>query len=160
MDEMKLASPLLRVLLWPTVLTVLFVVFSKHVAKYPALRKRITKNPLWKTQLALHPLIVFILLDQAAQSRSVLFAVLLVPFAFNFGVEPFDIPADPIFLGFFYLHHYAVIWAAGVLLALNQVNEFGRAQALLMGHAWTLHTIGFASHKGSTNKNPSGHTWL
>lgn len=138
-------------------LAVLFILFSKRiVAKHPAIRKTITKNPLWKAQMALHPVLVFLILDRAVDSP-LFYGTLMVPFAFNFGVEPFDIPTDPVFLIFFYLHHYAVVLAAIVtgMAANNVEEEFVRAQALLLGHAWTLHTIGFASHKKWMDKQQS-----
>ena len=124
----------------PSLLALALVLKSKQiVANRPSLRKRITKNVLWKTQFVLHPVIVFVLLDRASQTQSTIYASLIVPFAFNFAVEPFDIPTDPIFLSFFYLHHYAIVLAAAILAIFSDDNndslfEFGRSQALLLGH--------------------------
>jgi hypothetical protein len=91
-------------------------------------------------------------LDCAAQTPSAKYANLIAPFAFNFGVEAFDMPTDPIFLFLYYMHHCAPVWAAGVEIGTEIGTEFARSQALLLMHAWALHTIGFAAHKKWLNK--------
>ena len=158
-------------LLVPTVLAMLLVLISKFVVgKNPALRKKITQNVLWKTQFALHPLLIFLVLDRASQqpttTSSIYYSILIIPFAFNFGVEPYDIPKDPLFLICFYLHHYALILASttftfhpnttpindiiddedSILQEQQQQQLFGRSQALLLGHAWMIHSISYAAH--------------
>jgi hypothetical protein len=99
----------------------------------------------------------------AVRGMDDVYAILMVPFAFNFGVEPFDLSGDVQFLICFYLHHFAVVlaccrfpWcyyayyhdqdnhnnASFCVEEGDTINQFGLAQALLLAHAWALHPIG------------------
>ena len=67
------------------------------------------RNYFWKMQFMLHPVIVFVFLFYASirstYSSSVFLSLTFVPFLFNWGVEPWDIPKDVYFQCFFYIHH-------------------------------------------------------
>ena len=122
-----------------------FVLFAHSLKRRPARRKQITGLKLWKAQFFFHPLIVGFLVF-FAQSQSAWFAIMLVPFVFNFGVEPWDLPSDAIFYVFFYAHHVgpllACLWPGGD----SQDHTFAATNGLMFGHLWLLHTIGNLDH--------------
>lgn len=61
-------------------------------------------------------------------------------FAFNFCVEPYDVPKDDvIFRSAFFLHHIGPVVAA--LVASETAHEFLLPQSLLFMHAWLLHSF-------------------
>ena len=82
--------------------------------------------------------------------------------AFNFGVEPYDLPRDDlVFSVCFYLHHYAPVLACALTTSYKNEDDggsggdkssFGCAQALLFGHAWILHPLGYLAAKDAIDK--------
>lgn len=120
------------------------------VARDSKLRSSITSSVWWKLQFASHPLLVGSLVYWHGKYQHPLAKLLLVPIVFNFGVNQRLLPNDMLFLVCFYLHHMAPL-----LVFHNNIQQphgdndgglFPLAQALLLGHAWALHTIGFLDH--------------
>jgi len=117
-------------------------------------RSRVTGNSLWKMQFFCHPLIVgaWLLYPQWLPP------LLLVPFVFNWGVEPWDLPRDAPFFACFYAHHLAPLLAS-MVLAASASDEgalasrgWRTAQALLFAHCWLLHTLGDLHHRALVDK--------
>ncbi|GAB5354375.1 hypothetical protein AAMO2058_000113400 [Amorphochlora amoebiformis] len=137
-----------KVHLWilPSLLCIMFIQFSRYLRHHKELRSKITKSWMWKTQFFCHPVIIFIFLSKF--HGSYIATVLLVPFVLNFGVEPWKLPNDLMFYGFFYLHHIAPI----TLMHITIPHHQKLSQALLFGHAWCLHPIGSLVHWGYVNK--------
>jgi hypothetical protein len=141
------------VLLPPLLCGGLFVLLA-HAAmnRNAALRARVTGNPLWKAQFFLHPLIVSGCIWLAARDGtssntgeiSWWAPIVLAPFVFNFGVEPWDLPRDLVFYTLFYAHHLGALLACAV--AVVEISRGGAPTALLFGHCWLLHTIGNLDH--------------
>ena len=128
---------------------VAFIRFAHSVRRRPALRKRITSNPLWKVQFALHPVVVGGMVCISQLTSNPWWALALCPFVFNFGVEPWDLPESFIFFGCFYAHHVAPLLACLLQQAgssphagAEDASSFALAQGLVFGHVWLLHTIG------------------
>ena len=165
-------------------------------------RKYIIQNKLWKLQFICHPLLIGTLIafgsatftirqgydeddnDDGYQRRDdgtdnrwynfivIVSRILIIPIAFNFGVEPYDMSDDFIFQFCFYLHHLAPILQSSSLsssssssssmslrydtLSSSQsnINKEGILHyniswevALLFAHAWTMHPIGYFDKK-------------
>jgi len=131
----------------PFVFPFLFILVGKYITA--AARAKITGRKLWKAQFLCHPIIVFFftfLAGSVPHSRAkAVLALCITPFAFNWGVEPWDLPPDPIFFLCFYAHHLAPIAACLVSTTAPM------AQALLFAHGWQLHTI------GSLDRLPKNH---
>ena len=146
--------PLLVVL--PLLLCAALTFASTKLSSHPQTRKRVTRNPFWKLQFFCHPLVVFLLLVLGRGSLKA--SLCLVPFVFNFAVEPWDLPGDVLFRACFFLHHVApVLCAVGYLIAgsnnasrdsviSGDVARRMLGQGMLFAHAWALHTIGNLDH--------------
>ena len=140
----------------------IWIAFAHRVVqKNPRIRKCMTSHPLWKLQFALHPLIVAVgaylistwdSTDVSASSSRINVPMLcLSPFVFNFGVEPWDMPADWLFRLLFYFHHVAPLMT--IITSASMLKDYGFhddkkyyssfcwIQALLFGHMWMLHTF-------------------
>ena len=129
----------------------------------------IRNSYFWKMQFMLHPVIVFVFLFYASirstYSSSVFLSLTFVPFLFNWGVEPWDIPKDVYFQCFFYIHHLSPLIQMLFLQIENQkiINNspsliielsssstsstistiHNLAIPLIYAHIWLLHTIGY-----------------
>ncbi|CAB9497783.1 expressed unknown protein [Seminavis robusta] len=165
------STHLWRFLTIPTLLSMAVIALARLcVQPNKALRKTITSNRLWKLQFLCHPIIVAGILmasslptekEETTSSFVIMsFATLSVLFAFNFGVEPFDVPNDMMFSLCFYLHHYAVVVASAIMLSFpteddgnhNTKFSFGLSQAILLGHAWLLHPVAYLDTKQIIDK--------
>ena len=149
-------------------LVVVFVLVAHRIIdRQPALRKAITSNLWWKAQLFCHPFIVGIFIWVSRASRQEWWAVGLVPYVFNCGVEPGNgLTKRAVFAAFFYMHHIAPLMACFDLTGMQSAASVGRpgrpsagalmrfsfAQALLFGHCWLLHTIGLLEKSLSRGK--------
>eukprot|EP00040_Diaphanoeca_grandis_P002099 m.20530 g.20530 ORF g.20530 m.20530 type:complete len:234 (-) comp12977_c0_seq1:159-860(-) len=132
-----------------------FTFMSSWLDSHPSIRKSITQRKLWKLQLFCHPFIIFSFLYFGR--GSLLASVCVVPFVFNFAVEPFDLPKDSIVRICYYLHHIAPVLCTLLYLDINNYNGgdtqrrvFG--QAMMFAHAWALHTVSSIDHFGWMNK--------
>ena len=106
----------LQIILPPLILAFAFVYTTNvHIQKITlkkaaVIRTKSTLSIAWKIQFMLRPVIVFSFLYYASNnyhySSSVLLNVAFVPFVFNFGIEPWEIPKDGYFRTFFYLHYF------------------------------------------------------
>lgn len=121
-----------------------------------AIRARVTGNLLWKVQFFCHPLIVgsFLFATAASSLHSpagqAWLPLLLTLFVLNWGVEPWDQPPDFIFKLCFYSHHLApLLWS---LHAASVPSFDGTMAAMLFGHCWLLHTIGYLDKLGWIDK--------
>lgn len=133
-----------------------FLLFGRKVLKsMPMLRRRMIKNPLWQAQFLLHPVImaacIYLCGTQLARvpitADYTIFigSLLVVPFACNFGVEPWDLQSMGLWSFVdLYLHH-----TAPVLLCLALESSPSPAlshtalvsTACLVAHAWLLHPM-------------------
>uniref|UniRef100_A0A7S3PS71 Uncharacterized protein n=1 Tax=Aplanochytrium stocchinoi TaxID=215587 RepID=A0A7S3PS71_9STRA len=128
----------------PLILCTLCTFLTLKIEKFPAIRKRITQNFLWKVQFFCHPVWMFSFLYFGQGSQAATLG--LIPFAFNFLVEPWDIPNnDLIFRTSFFMHHIGPILGSMVISSTSS-EYFILAQALLFMHGWLLHTISFADN--------------
>ena len=101
----------LQIILPPLILAFAFVYTTNvHIQKITlkkaaVIRTKSTLSIAWKIQFMLRPVIVFSFLYYASNnyhySSSVLLNVAFVPFVFNFGIEPWEIPKDGYFRTFF-----------------------------------------------------------
>ncbi|CAD7956701.1 unnamed protein product [Amoebophrya sp. A120] len=162
-------------LLPPLFLSVLFTLIGRFILrKKLAWRNAIVKNVFWKFQFNLHPVIVGLCVYLASCPKDLYFAeyasFMVVPFAFNFAVEPWDLPfRDKLFSLFFYLHHFGPVvgciaadWASNHLAAAGKIIPLSAtvtsnstslpATALLFAHIWLLHPIGTLDAKKLLNK--------
>jgi len=136
----------------------IFLGIAQYLPQRPDVRKRITKNRLWKAQFFLHPVIIGGLVSAALSSEgdslTAFYAMCLTPFAFNFAVEPWDLPTDSVFKMFFYFHHIAPIVACfNPKVRQDSLNfTVPVAHGLLFGHVWFLHTMGNLEHWGWIKK--------
>lgn len=142
--------------LLPFVCAVLFILLTHTKFKVDrAARSQVTGNPLWKAQFFGGPFLIFCILWSAARSTPsetpwVFLPLILTPFVFNFGVEPWDLPVDTLFYLCFYSHHIAPVVAC---IGLQQAQQHDNiSTALLFAHCWLLHPISSLQHWGLLNK--------
>jgi len=180
-----MSSLLLAVVLPPLGFALVMIVLSRaYVGRRPSVRAALVRNKLWKLQFILHPILMLLMISvvsAALQKASSPFTIIaqcaLVVVSFNFGVEPFDIPQDKIFLCFFYLHHLAPsLVAASLALATPFSSSWSSSagatgsggaggailiaaalpSAMVVGHAWALHPISYVHQKRWIDK----HRWF
>lgn len=136
--------------LLPLGLSLIMIVLAKTFV----LKKRqtILRSKFWKLQFVCHPILVGGLVYLTPISQIAVFV--LVPIAFNFGVEPFEISKDTTLQLLLYLHHLAPVLAASMvrLQDENSPPSLSLAQAVLFGHAWMLHPIARLDKKGIIDK--------
>jgi hypothetical protein len=135
------------------ILLIIIIIYVSHNiinVKESKIRSIITKHFLWKLQFFFHPIIVYYFI----LNNNVLNSLIFIPFLFNFGVEPWDLPNDLIFNIFFYCHHIAplLLCIYNILLQIEINYSNLIAQAILFSHAWLLHSIGNLDHLKVINK--------
>jgi len=119
------------------------IFWAAKVRHNPELRKKLKDSAFFWTQFWLHPVVVAGSVFLAGRAENPLWALMLAPFCFSFGVEPWDLPDSNLFMAFFYAHHIAPLLACVEVAAFGGGDTRGAlATALLFGHVWALHPIG------------------
>jgi hypothetical protein len=175
----------LHIILPPLILAFAFVYATNAYLQKIALKKsafiraKSTLSIAWKIQFMLRPVMVFSFLYYASNnyhySSSVLLSLAFVPFVFNWGIEPWEIPKDVYFRTFFYLHYFAIIFqllwfqlenqekhllhvssasspTSTMVANGNVILSKSIAISLLYAHIWLLYPIRYLDHLKYINK--------
>lgn len=110
-------------------------------------RRAVAHNPLWKVQFLFHPVIVGGCVYFANSTLPVC-GLLVAPFVFNWGVEPYNLADDPLLLFLFTVHHLAPVAACVAIESFSATASSNIAVALVFAHAWLTHSVNFLDHKG------------
>lgn len=131
-----------------------WIALSQFFRRRPLIRKKVTSSRPWKFQFSLHPVIIGGLVYHSCRSRNPLWMIVLSPFVFNFGIEPWDQPQSLVFNACFYGHHVAPLLACldfageGLSVEAGKLERFAIAQGLVFAHVWLLHTVGSLEWSG------------
>lgn len=134
------------------------IIFTNKVILHnQELRKRINSQPWFGVQLLLHPVIVGMTVYLANITGNEWWALVGIPFVFNFGAEPMDLSKLPplVFIicqTFGYIHHAGPLLACLTCFSIQDDAQFALANALLYAHAWSLHTLGSLDYKKVLDK--------